>query len=94
LVTLPLAEYHYDSHWTLLSAGLPPAGIAASFAAPDPTVQRTSTLTEPDDNTTTTTLATTESPKTTEHDSMLGATANAVGTVIAAPFRWSATPLR
>jgi hypothetical protein len=32
-VTLPAAGYDYDSHWTPLSAGLAPAGMAASFAA-------------------------------------------------------------
>ena len=32
-VALPAAGYHYDSHWTPLSAGLAPAGMAASFAA-------------------------------------------------------------
>jgi hypothetical protein len=32
-VALPAAGYDYDSHWTPLSAGLAPAGIAASFAA-------------------------------------------------------------
>jgi hypothetical protein len=35
-VALTVAGYHYDSHWTPLSAGLSPAGMAASFAAPDP----------------------------------------------------------
>jgi len=39
LVTLSTAGYNYDSDWTPLSAGLSPAGIAASFAAPDPSVQ-------------------------------------------------------
>jgi hypothetical protein len=51
------------------------------------TVERTTTSTEPDDKTTTTTATTSESQNTERHDSMLGATANAVGTVIAAPFR-------
>ncbi len=37
-VTLTVAGYHDDSHWTPLSAGLSPAGIAASVAAPDPHV--------------------------------------------------------
>ncbi len=32
-VTLPAAGYDYDSDWTPLSAGLAPAGTAASFAA-------------------------------------------------------------
>jgi len=38
-VTFLTAGYHYDSRWTLLSVGLSPTGTAASFAAPDPTVQ-------------------------------------------------------
>jgi hypothetical protein len=38
-VTLPAAGYHYNSNWTPLLAGLSPAGMAASFAAPDPVVQ-------------------------------------------------------
>jgi hypothetical protein len=33
-VALPAAGYNYDSNWTPLSAGLAPAGMAASFAAP------------------------------------------------------------
>ena len=33
LVTLPVAGYNYNSDWTLLLAGLSPAGMAASFAA-------------------------------------------------------------
>jgi hypothetical protein len=57
------------------------------------TVERTTTTTHPgadsananDDTTTTTTKTTTQTPD--EHSSVLGATANAVGTVIAAPFR-------
>jgi hypothetical protein len=32
-VTLPIAGYDYDIDWTPLSAGLAPAGMAASFAA-------------------------------------------------------------
>ena len=32
-VTLPVAGYNYNSDWTLLLAGLSPAGMAASFAA-------------------------------------------------------------
>ena len=32
-VTLPAAGYDYDIDWTPLSAGLAPAGMAASFAA-------------------------------------------------------------
>ena len=32
-VTLPAAGYDYDIDWTPMSAGLPPAGMAASFAA-------------------------------------------------------------
>jgi len=30
------AGYHYDSHWSVLSVGLSPTRMAASFAAPDP----------------------------------------------------------
>jgi len=37
-VTLPIAGYHYNSDWTPLLAGLSPAGMAASLAAPDPYV--------------------------------------------------------
>src|SRR4051812_37654446 len=33
--TLPLAGYDYNSLWTPLLAGLSPAGMAASLAAPD-----------------------------------------------------------
>jgi hypothetical protein len=51
------------------------------------TVRRTTTSTEPEDNTTTTTTTTSDSQNTEQHDSVLGATASAVGTVIAAPFR-------
>jgi len=32
-VTLPDAGYDYDIDWTPMSAGLAPAGMAASFAA-------------------------------------------------------------
>lgn len=32
-VTLPAAGYDYDIDWTPMSAGLAPAGMAASFAA-------------------------------------------------------------
>ena len=32
-VSLPVAGYNYNSDWTPLLAGLPPAGMAASFAA-------------------------------------------------------------
>jgi hypothetical protein len=32
-VTLTVAGYDYDIDWTPMSAGLPPAGMAASFAA-------------------------------------------------------------
>jgi hypothetical protein len=39
LVTLPAAGYDYNSNRTPLLAGLSPAGMAASFAAPDPVVQ-------------------------------------------------------
>ena len=38
-VALPVAGYNYNSVWTPLLAGLPPAGMAASLAAPDPDVQ-------------------------------------------------------
>src|SRR5215213_5886509 len=34
-VALPTAGYDYNSHWTPLLAGLSPAGMAASLAAPD-----------------------------------------------------------
>src|SRR5215212_2921096 len=36
LVALPAAGYDYNSDWTPLLAGLSPAGMAASLAAPDP----------------------------------------------------------
>src|SRR3954451_6929408 len=35
-VSLPAAGYDYNSLWTPLLAGLSPAGMAASLAAPDP----------------------------------------------------------
>jgi hypothetical protein len=35
-VTLPAAGYDYNSNWTPLLAGLSPAGMAASLAAPHP----------------------------------------------------------
>jgi len=35
-VALPVAGYDYNSDWTPLLAGLSPAGMAASLAAPDP----------------------------------------------------------
>src|SRR3954469_22865402 len=35
LVARPAAGYDYNSHWTPLLAGLSPAGMAASLAAPD-----------------------------------------------------------
>ena len=38
-VTLPAAGYHYNRSWTPLLAGLTPARMAASLAAPDPDVQ-------------------------------------------------------
>jgi len=38
-VALPVAGYNYNSDWTPLLAGLAPAGMAASLAAPDPDVQ-------------------------------------------------------
>src|SRR3954468_22530893 len=38
-VALPAAGYDYNSNWTPLLAGLSPAGMAASLAAPDPDVQ-------------------------------------------------------
>src|SRR3954465_11983894 len=34
-VALPVAGYDYNSNWTPLLAGLSPAGMAASLAAPD-----------------------------------------------------------
>src|SRR3954467_14893628 len=34
-VALPAAGYDYNSHWTPLLAGLSPAGMAASLAAPE-----------------------------------------------------------
>jgi hypothetical protein len=34
-VTLPAARYDYNSDWTPLLAGLAPAGMAASLAAPE-----------------------------------------------------------
>ncbi|HMC75035.1 MAG TPA: hypothetical protein VKG87_12090 [Terriglobales bacterium] len=40
LVALPAAGYDYNSNWTPLLAGLSPAGMAASLAAPDPIVRR------------------------------------------------------
>ena len=36
-VALPAAGYDYNSNWTPLLAGLSPAGMAASLAAPDRT---------------------------------------------------------
>src|SRR3954451_11332499 len=39
-VTLPVAGYDYNSLWTPLLAGLSPAGMAASLAAPDPVETR------------------------------------------------------
>jgi hypothetical protein len=41
LVTLPVAGYDYNSDWTLLLAGLSPAGMAASFAARSSSTDRT-----------------------------------------------------
>src|SRR5499433_3589259 len=38
-VALPVAGYDYNSDWSPLLAGLSPAGMAVSFAAPDPDVQ-------------------------------------------------------
>src|SRR5215210_3980341 len=35
-VALPVAGYDYNRNWTPLLAGLSPAGMAASLAAPDP----------------------------------------------------------
>ena len=37
-VSLPVAGYDYNSDWTPLLAGLSPAGMAASLAAPEPYV--------------------------------------------------------
>ena len=39
-VSLPVAGYDYNSDWTPLLAGLSPAGMAASLAAPDPSVEK------------------------------------------------------
>src|SRR5262245_50485672 len=47
-VTLPASRYDYNSDWTPLLAGLPPAGTAASFAAPTLATIRTLRLTGPD----------------------------------------------
>ena len=38
-VALPVAGYDYNSDWTPLLAGLSPAEMAASLAAPDPYVR-------------------------------------------------------
>ena len=38
-VALPVAGYDYNSDWTPLLAGLSPAGMAASLAAPKPYVR-------------------------------------------------------
>src|SRR6266568_8217544 len=38
-VALPIAGYNYNSDWTPLLAGLAPAGMAASLAAPEPYVR-------------------------------------------------------
>jgi hypothetical protein len=38
-VALPVAGYIYNSDWTPLLAGLSPAGMAASLAAPEPYVR-------------------------------------------------------
>src|SRR3974377_500938 len=38
-VALPVAGYDYNSDWTPLLAGLSPARMAASLAAPDPYVR-------------------------------------------------------
>src|SRR6266540_4581284 len=38
-VALPVAGYDYNSVWTPLLAGLSPAGMAASLAAPEPYVR-------------------------------------------------------
>ena len=35
-VALPVAGYDYSIDWTPMLAGLAPAGMAASLAAPDP----------------------------------------------------------
>ena len=44
LVALPAAGYNYNSDWTPLLAGLSPARMAASLAAPTPSSQGTCTL--------------------------------------------------
>ena len=38
-LALPVAGYNYNSDWTPLLAGLSPAGMAASLAAPEPYVR-------------------------------------------------------
>jgi hypothetical protein len=43
LVALPAAGYNYNSDWTPLLAGLSPARMAASLAAPTPSSQWTFT---------------------------------------------------
>src|SRR4051812_20862036 len=44
LVALPAAGYDYNSNWTPLLAGLSPAGMAASLAAPDRTSRSSGVL--------------------------------------------------
>jgi hypothetical protein len=41
-VTLPAAGYDYNSDWTLLLAGLSPAGMTASLAARSPRLTNSS----------------------------------------------------
>ena len=43
-VALPIAGYDYNSDWTLLLAGLSPAGTSASLAAPTPPIDRGQTI--------------------------------------------------
>ena len=38
-VSFLVTGYHYDSHWTVLSVGLSPTGMSASFAALEPDVR-------------------------------------------------------
>src|SRR5215218_1163186 len=47
LVALPVTGYHYNSDWTPLLAGLSPAGMAASLAAPDPSEPNSGTRLPP-----------------------------------------------
>ena len=48
LVALPAAGYNYDIDWTPMSAGLSPAGMAASFAARSIATEASGPQPEPD----------------------------------------------